>query len=117
MIYWLTTAVFSAIALTIYLFIGWRIATIQLPVTWAKARYWDAGGDLHVAVRWRTAAIVLFWLPFLIGRVIRALAGRVLGRVDQVLDAGDPVALAAKVAERDRHIAQLERDLGIKDRP
>jgi hypothetical protein len=123
MIYWLAPAV----GLTAYLFIGWRLAIRRLPALWEEARRTeiDAYPNILAAcpyrapsmlaaarsqVRDRTMGLIFFWPLIFTARAVR-------GRLDQAIDAGDSVGLAAKVAARDRRIAQLERDLGIKDRP
>jgi hypothetical protein len=111
MIYWLI----AAASLTAYLFVGWRIAMNQLPAAWTRARKeWHAEDMRRGSVRGQTTAVLFFWPLVLTARAIR-------GHLDQVIDARDPVALAAKITERDRRIAQLERDLGYtpvdKDRP
>jgi hypothetical protein len=123
MIYWLPPVVM----LPIYLVIGWQIAMHELPALWEEARRteidaypnllaacpWRAPGMLAAArsqVRDRTMGLIFFWPVIFAARAVQ-------GRFDQAIDAGDSVGLAAKVAERDQRIAQLEHDLGIKDRP
>ena len=107
MIYWLPPAV----SLMIYLVVGWQIAVHEIPVAWTRAREeWYSEDLQRESVCWQTIRVFFLWPVIFTVRRIRR-------RFDQAIDAGDPVALAAKVAERDQRIAQLERDLGIKDRP
>ena len=107
MIYWLPPVVM----LPVYLVIGWQLAVHELPAVWAWAREeWYSEDLQRENVCKQTIRIFFFW------PVIFA-SGAIRSRFDQFIDAGDPVGLAAKVADRDRRIAQLEHDLGIRDRP
>jgi hypothetical protein len=91
-----------------YLFAGWRIAMSQLPRAWETARQtWYAEDNIRSSVREQTWCMAFFWPLIMPSRVLSR-------RMDARIDRGDPVALARKVADRDRRIAQLERELGIK---
>lgn len=91
-----------------YLLAGWRIAMKHLPQSRAQAiQAWSSEQNRRESVRARTACILFFW-PFIM--TVRAACGR----LDEAIDSRDPVALAAKVAEKDRYIAQLEREAGIR---
>lgn len=104
----LIIAAIAVASIAAYLFTGYRIAIRQLPQAWAIARQvWSGDGTYtRGSVRQQTGCMIFFWPLILLGRRVRL-------RMDVLIDTGDPVALARKVAERDKRIAQLERELGI----
>lgn len=94
--------------LAAYLAAGWHIARKRLPRAWAKAREnWHFDNSIRSSVRWQTIGTCLVWPAVLLWCAIAA-------RMDQVIDAGDPVELERKIRDRDRRIAQLEREAGIR---
>jgi len=98
-------AVLAALA---YLATGWHLARKRLPQAWANARdRWTIPEYARSSVRWQTAWMILFWLVLLPCRSLMAHA-------DQVLAAGDPQELERGIRERDRRIAELERETGIR---
>jgi hypothetical protein len=102
----MTIAGIVIVAVGAYLLAGWRIAVSQLPRAWAVARRdWPEARSQRGSVKAMTFFMFLGW-PYYLAYL------RISARLGEVADAGDPVALAAKVAERDRRIAQLERELG-----
>jgi hypothetical protein len=104
----LVIAAIVLVSVAVYLLWGWHLAMTQLPVSRAIAfAEWSSERSRRSSLRQQTACIALFWplmMPFRVART----------RLDEAIDGRDPVALAAKVAERDRYIAQLEREAGIR---
>lgn len=103
----LLIAVIVVACCALYLFAGWRIAMSQLPRAWAAAREaWSTPDIIRSSVKYRTCFTIFFWPIVMPYRL--ASAG-----MDGLIDSGDPVELARKVADRDRRIGQLERELGM----
>lgn len=94
-------------ALLAWLAAGRAIALRRMPAIWRKARAaWHFEDSIRGSVRGQVVCTVIAW-PLVL------LTAAVTVRIDRMADQGDPVELRRKVAERDRRIAQLERDLGI----
>ena len=94
-------------ALLAWLAAGMAIARRRMPVIWRKARAaWHFEDSIRGSVRGQVACTVIAWPVVLLTAVLTT-------RIDRLADQGDPVTLARQVAERDRRIAQLERELGI----
>jgi hypothetical protein len=103
-----TTLAIVLAAIAAYLTAGAAIARRHLPRAWAKARdFWCESGNIRGSVKAQTIAMFLLWPVMLAGLAVT-------GRLDHVIDAADPVMLARKIGERDRRIAQLEREAGIR---
>jgi hypothetical protein len=93
--------------LAIYHTLGWHLARRDLPNAWRRARTdWHSGEVIKESVRAQTMCMILLW-PVL------APARSLWGRFAQTVDATDPRERERKLAEREKRIAQLERQLGI----
>jgi hypothetical protein len=94
--------------LVAYFWVGWALARRDLPNAWQRARKEYAGLEYSTrsSVMEQTVAMALFW-PLAIP--IRRAHGFVTNAVEQ----GDPKVQAAKIAEQQAYIRQLERELGI----
>ena len=117
--------------LALYLVIGWLVAKWQLRVTWARVRKEGEyhflspeeqdrreGDELQSKVRRRFVGNIPIW-PWV------ASVSLVTSNLNKVVDRGDPVRetkrLAEELAQRDRSLAErnrrireLERELGIE---
>lgn len=104
---WLVAAIVLA-SIAAYLAMGWWLAMRDLPQAQIRARrHWHYNDTIRSSVKEQTVSMCLVW-PVL--SPLRAFSCR----LDEAIDARDPDLLAAKVAERDQRIAQLERELGMR---
>lgn len=94
-------------SLVAYLGVGWALAKRDLVNAWARARRdWYSKNSIRASVKTQTVAFTLLW-PFV--APIRAFSTR----LESVVTRGDPAELRRQLADRERHIANLERELGI----
>lgn len=101
-------AIIALAAVIAYLLTGWRLAVRDIPQAWVRARRdWLEETNQRGSVKIQTAGMFLFWPALTVARMMSDRLGR-------VVDAGDPKRLAAQIAERDRRIAELESELGIR---
>ena len=94
-------------SLAIYLGIGWGLAKRDLANAWRRARRdWHFEGTVRDSVKTQTVAFTLLW-PFV--APVRVFSTR----LESVVTRGDPAELRRQLAERERYITNLERELGI----
>jgi hypothetical protein len=97
----------ALVCVVVHLVVGVRVAAGKSPAMWAAARErWTINEYVRSSVRARTLAMVLLW-PALLP------LGWLSGQLDQFADQGDPRLIREQVRQRDRRIAELERELGI----
>lgn len=114
-------------SLILYLVIGFLVARWQLPVTWARVRKEGSGSflgaeaqdrlyrdELQAKVRHHMVVNALIW-PWVLP------VSLITSNLNKVVDRGDPVRQAKRLAEQDRRLAEnkrrireLEQELGIQ---
>lgn len=91
-----------------YLVIGWTLAMRDMPNAWSRARReWAIEEHVRDSVRAQTLLLVFGW-PVLFP------LGEFLSRLDSAMTERDPRVLKRRLDERDRRIAELERELEIR---
>jgi hypothetical protein len=103
----LTAGLISAACLSVYLAAGFMIASRRRALMWQKARaQWHRDDYARGSVKAQFIGTFLFW-PFYL------LISDVNGKLSRFVTEGDPAERARRLAERELHIRQMERELGI----
>lgn len=102
------TLIVTLASVGFYFLCGWLAAVRNLPRAWREARdFWHDSELARTSVKARTVFMLLLWVFYIPGRAVGDWFGH-------VVDAGDPRVVEDKVREQARHIAKLERELGIR---
>jgi len=102
------TLIITLASVTAYFTAGWACAVHNLPRAWREARdFWHDSELARTSVKARTVFMLLLWVFYIPGRAVGDWFGH-------AVDARDPKVTEDKVREQARHIAKLERELGIR---